>query len=63
MTSLNQFGPLLLLLVAAGFEAYCLVDCARAEHVRLSPKMAWALLMVVTMPLGGILYLVYGKPR
>ncbi|HEX6497907.1 MAG TPA: PLDc N-terminal domain-containing protein [Micromonosporaceae bacterium] len=56
-------GPVALLLVIATFEGYCLVDCARAEQVRYVNQWTWALIMLITMPLGGILYLVYGKVR
>jgi hypothetical protein len=44
----------------------CLADLARTpdEQLRMFPRMAWALLIVLTVPLGGVLYLMYGKgPR
>jgi hypothetical protein len=51
------------LIVAAGFEVICLVDLARAEEVRHLPRWAWAILCLVSIPLGGIVYLVFGRDR
>jgi hypothetical protein len=53
------FAPLLLL--AVGFVVYCLVDLARAEQVQGLPRWAWGILIVVTIPLGGIIYLLAGR--
>ncbi len=52
-----------LILVLATFEGYCLVDCARATRVRYFSQWTWALIMLITIPVGGILYLAYGKDR
>jgi len=52
-----------LILVLATFEGYCLVDCARADQVRYLSRWTWAVIMLVTIPFGGILYLTYGKVR
>jgi hypothetical protein len=49
--------------VAVGFVVFCWVDLARAREVRYLPKWAWALICVVSIPLGGIVYLVLGRPR
>jgi len=49
--------------VAVGFVVFCLFDLARAREVRYLPKWAWALICVVSIPLGGIVYLVLGRPR
>ena len=43
------------------FEVYCLVDIARAKDVRRLDRETWALISLVTRPLGGILYLSLGK--
>jgi hypothetical protein len=61
--------PLILILLgvlAAGFVAFCLVDLARAQEVRYLPKCGWAILCLgigLTIPFGGIAYLVFGKVR
>ena len=52
------WAPLAVLAVA--FVGYCLVDLARTQ-VRYLPKWAWALVCVLSVPLGGIVYLLIGK--
>ena len=49
--------------LAAGFDALCLADIARAGQVRYLPKWAWALICLAQTPLGGIIYLSIGKVR
>ena len=49
-----------LLVLAAGWVAYCLVDLRRSS-VRHLPKWGWALVIVLSVPLGGIVYLTAGK--
>jgi Phospholipase_D-nuclease N-terminal len=52
--------------LAVGFVVFCLVDLVRAQQVRYLPKWAWAILCLgigLTIPFGGILYLVIGKDR
>ena len=49
-----------IVLLAVGFVAYCLVDVARSR-VRYLPKWAWALICVLSVPLGGIIYLLVGR--
>jgi len=55
--------PLLLLLalvLAVGFDAFCLADISRAAQVRYLPKWAWVIICLVQCPLGGIMYLSLG---
>ena len=49
-----------LIAVAVAFVGYCLYDLSRSE-VRYLPKWAWALICVLSVPLGGILYLALGR--
>lgn len=49
-----------LIVVVTGFVIYCLVDLARHE-VRYLPKWAWALICIMSVPLGGIIYLLVGR--
>jgi hypothetical protein len=54
------------LVLAVGFVTFCLVDLARAKEVRYLPKWAWAILCLgvgLTIPFGGITYLVFGRVR
>ena len=49
------------LALAAGFDAFCLADIARASQVRYLPKWAWALICLAQTPGGGIVYLCVGR--
>jgi hypothetical protein len=50
-------------IVAVCFEVFCLVDVFRAEEVRFVPRWAWAIICVISIPLGGVAYLLLGKVR
>ena len=63
MIASGALTAVVLVAVLATFEGYCLVDCARAEQVRYFSQWIWAIIMLITMPLGGMLYLMYGKVR
>lgn len=52
-------APLLLLAVA--FVAYCLVDLSRTSEVRGLPRWAWAIVVVISVPIGGLIYLLAGR--
>jgi ABC-2 type transport system ATP-binding protein len=49
-----------LLLCALAFDAFCLVSLARNEASNL-PKWAWALIICVSCPWGGLAYLIFGR--
>lgn len=54
--------PLLLVVpLGVGFDAYCLADIVRAAKVRYLHKWVWAVICLMQMPLGGILYLTIGR--
>ena len=60
----NQLAALApLVLVALAFAVFCIVDVYRAESVRYLPRWLWAVLCIVSIPLGGIIYLVVGRER
>ena len=52
-----------LLAAALAFVIYCLVDVAKADEVRYLPRWVWAVICVISIPLGGIVYLVAGRRR
>lgn len=50
-----------IIVVAVGFAVFCVVDIARATSTRHMPKWAWIVACVVSIPLGGIFYLLMGR--
>lgn len=60
---MNPAALVPLVLVAVGFVVFCLVDLSREGEVRYLPKWAWAVICVVSVPLGGIVYLALGRSR
>ena len=67
LASPHGWWPIVPVFVAgAGFVAFCLDDLARASEVRYLPKWVWAIFCMgigLTIPFGGIAYLVFGKVR
>jgi hypothetical protein len=45
------------------FISFCLADLAQAPAVQYLPRQTWRLLILIWIPVGGILYLLYGKVR
>lgn len=45
------------------FEMFCLDDILRAEYVRGLTRTAWIVLCLLMIPIGGVLYLLYGRPH
>jgi hypothetical protein len=56
-------APVVVLLFCVGFEGFCLVDLARAKEVRYLPKWGWLIVSLISIPLGGIVYLSIGRVR
>lgn len=48
-------------LVLAAFVLYCWWDIWHQESVNHLPKWLWAIICLVSIPLGGILYLLVGR--
>jgi hypothetical protein len=48
------------IVVAVAFVVFCLIDLRRAQ-VRYLPKWAWAIICLISIPLGGIIYLAVGR--
>ncbi len=53
-------APIVILCLA--FVVYCWIDIARNE-VKGLPRWAWALIVALSIPLGGIVYLLVGRER
>ena len=47
--------------LAVAWEVFCLRDLARADRVRYLPKWGWALVCLISIPWGGIIYLIVGR--
>ena len=47
--------------LAVAWEVFCLYNLARADRVRYLPKWGWALVCLVSIPWGGIIYLIVGR--
>lgn len=60
MADLNFAAILPLIILALAFVVYCWVDMYRNE-VKHLPKWAWAVIAVISIPIGGIVYLVVGR--
>lgn len=41
----------------------CLIDITRRSRVKHLPKAAWALIVVLVVPLGAVAYLALGRGR
>lgn len=52
---------LLIVALAIAFDAFCLLDIARAAEVRYLHKWLWAVICMIQIPLGGIIYLSIGR--
>ena len=46
-----------IVVVAVAFEAFCQINLYRAGEVRYLPKWAWAVTCLISIPVGGIVYL------
>ena len=49
-----------ILLLGLAFVIWCWVDISRNE-VRYLPKWLWAIICVISIPVGGIVYLLVGR--
>jgi hypothetical protein len=54
---------LLFLLVAFGFDLYCLRDLAKTEATFYFPPHVWFYIIIFATPFGGMSYLTVGRPR
>lgn len=49
-------------IISVAFVGYCLFDLSRST-VRYLPKWAWAVICLVSVPVGGIVYLLVGRAQ
>ena len=60
MTDINWAALAPLIVLALAFVAWCWMDIARNE-VRYLPKWLWAVICIISIPIGGIVYLLVGR--
>lgn len=60
MSDINLAAVAPLLVLALAFVVYCWVDIARND-VKHLPKWAWAVIAFISIPIGGIVYLIVGR--
>lgn len=53
------FAPIAVL--GIGFVVYCVADIVRHSNARNLPRWAWVVICFVSVPLGGIAYLIFGR--
>ena len=54
-------AAIVVLAAAVVFVVFCLVNLARAARVRYLPKWAWAPIICLIIPWGGLAYLIFGR--
>jgi Phospholipase_D-nuclease N-terminal len=50
-----------IMILALAFIGYCVADLARHPNARNLPRWAWAIICLVSVPFGGIAYLIWGR--
>lgn len=50
-----------IIVIGLVFVIFCEVDVFRRPRVRYLPRWLWAIICLISVPLGGILYLVFGR--
>ena len=60
---MNSTIIILAAVIGIMFDVYCIVDCCKSEVTSYLPKWAWIIICLISMPLGGILYLLFGNAK
>ena len=47
--------------LVVAWEVFCLRNLARADRVRYLPKWAWVIVCLISIPWGGLVYLIVGR--
>lgn len=60
MSSISPAALVPLAVIAIGFVGFCWYDISRSR-VKYLPRWLWAVICLVSIPIGGIIYLVLGR--
>jgi hypothetical protein len=60
VSDINIAALLPLVILALAFVIYCWIDIYRSD-VKHLPKWAWSVIALISIPIGGIVYLVVGR--
>jgi uncharacterized membrane protein YczE len=52
---------IVVMVIAVAFAIFCEVDLFRRPEVKYLPRWVWAIICLISIPLGGIIYLVIGR--
>ena len=64
---MSPVSPVMILVLATAvvlvvaWEVFCLRNLARADRVRYLPKWAWVIVCLISIPWGGLVYLIIGR--
>jgi hypothetical protein len=61
--AITLISVVVLIAAAIRFDLYCLRDLAEAEVVLYFPPQVWSYIIIISTPLGGMTYLMLGRPR
>ena len=59
-TDIPWAGIIPILIISLAFVVYCVADAVRHD-VKYLPKWLWIVICLVSVPLGGIIYLIVGR--
>jgi len=64
-TTVAALFQIAVLITALAFWGYCLVDFVQSDErlIRTFPKQVWLVLLVLGSVVGGVLWLIYGRPE
>ncbi len=57
----NAAAVVPIIVIGLAFVIFCLVDVFRRPRVRYLPRWLWAIICLISVPLGGIIYLIVGR--
>jgi hypothetical protein len=60
-TMSNAAAIVPIIVIGLAFVIFCLVDVFRRPRVKYLPRWLWAIICCISVPLGGIIYLLFGR--